>query len=107
MSRYMIDEFQPAPFRRDYRVDDLLDVDIVDLQESTAANTTVMSGGVNFGNLSRIGAKIVCDSCQGYLEKKSPAIFIKWQVSSCHLCLLTHLDPIFCDEEHEAVLLQG
>ena len=89
----MIDEFQPAPFRRDYRVDDLLDVDIVDLQESTAANTTVMSGGVNFGNLSRIGAKIVCDSCQGYLEKNSPAIFIKWQVSLWQFMLTIPLRP--------------
>ena len=81
-SRYIIDDdFKPAPFKRDYRVDDLLDVVIVDPQDSTATNSTVMSGGVNFGNLSRIGAKVVCDSCQGYLEKKSPSIFIKWQVS--------------------------
>ena len=49
-------------------MDDLLDVEIVDPQETTAASTaTVMSGGVNFGNLSRIGAKLVCDSCQGDL----------------------------------------
>ena len=45
-----------------------------------------------------------CEPCEGYLEKKSPNLFIKWQVSLISLKFIA--DKIFCDEKYAPILLQ-
>jgi len=46
-----------------------------------------------------------CDPCEGYLEKKSPSLFIKWQVIKSLIFNIV-IDQILCYEEYEASLLQ-
>jgi len=55
--------------------------------------------GPGIGRLSRMVDNTSqykdCDFCEGYLQKKSPAIFIKWQVryyNQIHCCV----DQVFC-----------
>lgn len=51
--------------------------------DSTVLSASVPEDTVALGRLSRMIAsdrRSQSDDCEGYLEKKSPAIFIKWQV---------------------------
>ena len=50
-------------------------------------------------------AFLECEPCEGYLEKKSPALFIKWQVGTIMSLKYYFIDQIFRNEEYAALLL--
>ena len=66
------------------------------VDDNISTNESFFYGGANgivgtgFGRLSRMAGTtkhIQCEACEGYLEKKSPNLFIKWQVRISTLIL--------------------
>lgn len=97
-SKFSIDEFDQPSSKTDFGLDDNFGA------EPLPVIPTTVSSDAGFSKLSRQVASLpkpTAETCEGYLNKKSPALFIKWQVR----CAPKLVDSLLRAEEPAAVLL--